>query len=198
MLLIIVRHRANIVRLLRGTEPQFTFRAQRALPQTVSQDKKPKRSPSSAREVVAPRWPCGLGRSREPHRLSLWVHGADVLARCVSPAKIPSTFPACPYPDDAEVAGDLGEALAGAEIVSAWRLPPTPASTYRAMLPHLDAKTSRNTIFVSATKGLEHDSLARMSEVIAETIAENFVPRLAVLSGPASPWKSLAAIPPPW
>jgi glycerol-3-phosphate acyltransferase PlsY len=27
MLLIIARHRANIVRLLRGTEPQFTFRS---------------------------------------------------------------------------------------------------------------------------------------------------------------------------
>ena len=29
MLLIIVRHRANIIRLLRGTEPQFTFRGQK-------------------------------------------------------------------------------------------------------------------------------------------------------------------------
>ena len=46
-------------------------------------------------------------------------------------------------------------------------------------------KTSANTIFVSATKGLEHDSLARMSEVIAETIGEKFAPRLAVLSGPS-------------
>jgi glycerol-3-phosphate acyltransferase PlsY len=27
MLLIIARHRANIIRLLRGTEPQFTFRS---------------------------------------------------------------------------------------------------------------------------------------------------------------------------
>ncbi len=68
---------------------------------------------------------------------------------------------------------------------SAWCLPRTPARRTRAMLPHLDAKASRNTIFVSATKGLEHDSLARMSEVIAEVIGEKFAPRLAVLSGPS-------------
>jgi glycerol-3-phosphate dehydrogenase (NAD(P)+) len=38
--------------------------------------------------------------------------------------------------------------------------------------------------FVSATKGLEHGTLLRMSEVARAVIAERFPPRIAVLSGP--------------
>jgi glycerol-3-phosphate dehydrogenase (NAD(P)+) len=53
------------------------------------------------------------------------------------------------------------------------------------MLPHLDAQTAANTIFVSATKGLQHDSLARMSEVITEVFERKFTPRVAALSGPS-------------
>jgi glycerol-3-phosphate dehydrogenase (NAD(P)+) len=41
-------------------------------------------------------------------------------------------------------------------------------------------------IFVSATKGLERDSLARMSQVIAESLgSDSAAPRVAVLSGPS-------------
>jgi glycerol-3-phosphate dehydrogenase (NAD(P)+) len=53
------------------------------------------------------------------------------------------------------------------------------------MLPYLDARGAAKIIFVSATKGLEHDSLARMSEVIGEVFREKFVPRVATLSGPS-------------
>jgi glycerol-3-phosphate dehydrogenase (NAD(P)+) len=126
-----------------------------------------------------------LGRSREPHRLSLWVHGADVLGSLRQSRENSVYLPGMRIPDDAGVTGDLGEALAGAEIVLGVVPSAHARATYRAMLPHLDAKTSGNTIFVSATKGLEHDSLARMSEVIAETIGQKFAPRLAVLSGPS-------------
>jgi len=52
-------------------------------------------------------------------------------------------------------------------------------------LPHLDARTATRPLFVSATKGLEHNSLARMSEVIAEVIGQKFVPSVAALSGPS-------------
>jgi len=126
-----------------------------------------------------------LGRSREPHRLALWVHGADVLASLRESRENSVYLPGMRVPDDAEVTGDLGEALADAEIVLGVMPSAHARTTYRAMLPYLDARSSANTIFVSATKGLEHDSLARMSEAIAETIGEKFPPRVAVLSGPS-------------
>jgi glycerol-3-phosphate dehydrogenase (NAD(P)+) len=51
---------------------------------------------------------------------------------------------------------------------------------YRAMLPYL----SPDMVFVSATKGLEEESLSRMSHVIHDVVREGFSPRVAVLSGP--------------
>jgi glycerol-3-phosphate dehydrogenase (NAD(P)+) len=56
---------------------------------------------------------------------------------------------------------------------------------YTAILSHLDATTAANAIFVSATKGLEQDSLARVSEVITQIIGQKFAPRVAALSGPS-------------
>ena len=126
-----------------------------------------------------------LGRSREPHRLSLWVHGADVLAALRKCRENSIYLPGMRIPDKAEVTGDLGEALADAEIVLGVMPSAHARAMYTAMRPHLGASGEKNPIFVSATKGLEHDSLARMSEVITEVIGQKFAPRVAALSGPS-------------
>jgi glycerol-3-phosphate dehydrogenase (NAD(P)+) len=126
-----------------------------------------------------------LGRSREPHRLSLWVHGADVLAGLRDSRENSIYLPGIRIADETEVTGDLGEALAGAEIVLGVMPSAHARAIYTAMLPHLDAGTAAHALFVSATKGLEHDSLARMSEVITEVIGQKFAPRVAALSGPS-------------
>ncbi len=126
-----------------------------------------------------------LGRSRELHRLSLWVHGADVLASLRNCRENSIYLPGMHIPEEIEVTGDLGEALAGAEIVLGVMPSAHARAIYTAILPHLDARTTTDTIFVSATKGLEHDSLARMSEVITEVIGREFTPRVAALSGPS-------------
>jgi glycerol-3-phosphate dehydrogenase (NAD(P)+) len=126
-----------------------------------------------------------LGRSREPHRLSLWVHGADVLAGLRDRRENSIYLPGIRIPDETEVTDDLGEALAGAEIVLGVMPSAHARAIYTAMLPHLEARTAAQILFVSATKGLEHDSLARMSEVITEVIGQKFAPRVAALSGPS-------------
>ncbi len=53
-------------------------------------------------------------------------------------------------------------------------------TVYARMLPFVDERMQ----FVTATKGLEHDTLLRMSEVLKESFAPKFHPRVAVLSGP--------------
>jgi glycerol-3-phosphate dehydrogenase (NAD(P)+) len=125
-----------------------------------------------------------LGRSRESHRVSLWVHGADVLAglrECENSIYLPGMR----IPEGTEITGNLGEALAGAEIVLGV-MPSAHARTiYAAMSPYLEARAPADRIFVSATKGLEQGSLARMSTIISETIGHKFEPRVAALSGPS-------------
>ena len=74
----------------------------------------------------------------------------------------------------------LDAALADAELV----ITAIPSQQLRAvcrqMLPHVRSEQ----VFLSATKGIENRTLYRMSEVIAESFAPRFVPRLAALSGP--------------
>ncbi|MBI2819404.1 MAG: NAD(P)-dependent glycerol-3-phosphate dehydrogenase [Acidobacteria bacterium] len=53
-------------------------------------------------------------------------------------------------------------------------------SLCREMLPHVRPEQ----IFLSASKGIENQTLLRMSEVIAGTFGQRFAPRLAALSGP--------------
>lgn len=126
-----------------------------------------------------------LERSREPHRISLWAHGADVLAVLRNCHENTIYLPGFRISEETEITGDLGQALAGAEIVLGVMPSAHASAIYKAMLPHLDAGAGANTIFVSATKGLQHDSLARMSEVITEVFGTKFTPRVAALSGPS-------------
>ena len=126
-----------------------------------------------------------LGRSRQPHRLALWAHGADVLAALRGCRENSISLPGIRIPDETEVTGDLGQAVAGAEIVLGVMPSAHARAIYAAMLPFLFATAVADTIFISATKGLEHDSLARMSEVITEVIGQRFAPRVAALSGPS-------------
>jgi glycerol-3-phosphate dehydrogenase (NAD(P)+) len=124
-----------------------------------------------------------LTHSRAPHHISLWVHGPDVLQALLSKRENSVYLPGFPLPAGVEVTGDLGHAVADAEIILGAMPSAHARSVYSAMRPHLPAE--RSPLFVSATKGLESGYLARMSQVIAEVLGAHSVPRIAVLSGPS-------------
>jgi glycerol-3-phosphate dehydrogenase (NAD(P)+) len=122
-----------------------------------------------------------LTRSSRPHRLTLWAHSADVVetlrARRVNDIYL-SGFE---LPANIEITGGLEKALAGADIVLGVMPSAHAREIYRAMRPFV----APDSIFVSATKGLEPDTHARISEVIAEEIGPESSSRTAVLSGPS-------------
>lgn len=129
-----------------------------------------------------------LALNGKPHRLSLWVHGADVLESLRTRRENTVYLPGIPVPSEIEVTGEMSEALSGADIVLGAMPSAHARSVYSAMRPHLSPVAGTpGPIFVSATKGLERDSLARMSQVIAEIVRNDSAapPRLAVLSGPS-------------
>jgi glycerol-3-phosphate dehydrogenase (NAD(P)+) len=122
-----------------------------------------------------------LTHSPAPHRLSLWVHGGDVLQSLCSRRENTVYLPGIRVPEEIEPTNDLGEALAGADIVLGAMPSAHARAVYGAALAFFDPRM----IFVSATKGLEHGSLLRTSEVIADVTRARFAPRVAVLSGPS-------------
>ena len=122
-----------------------------------------------------------LTNSRAPHRLSLWVHGSDVFQALCSKRENSVYLPGMRVPEQIEPTSDLREALADADIVLGAMPSAHARAVYSAALAFLEPRM----IFVSATKGLEHGSLLRTSEVITDVTRTRFPPHVAVLSGPS-------------
>jgi glycerol-3-phosphate dehydrogenase (NAD(P)+) len=122
-----------------------------------------------------------LTRSSRPHRLTLWAHSADVV-EMLSTRRVNEIYlSGFALPADIEVTGSLEQALAGAGIVLGVMPSAHAREIYRAIRPLAES----DSIFVSATKGLEPATHARISEVIAEEMGLGSSARIAVLSGPS-------------
>jgi glycerol-3-phosphate dehydrogenase (NAD(P)+) len=122
-----------------------------------------------------------LTRSSQPHRLALWAHSPDVVEMLHTRRVNEIYLPGFELPAEVEVTGAYEKALAAAEIVLGVMPSAHAREMYRAMRPHIEPRA----VFVSATKGLEPATHARISEVIAAEIVQDAHPRIAVLSGPS-------------
>jgi glycerol-3-phosphate dehydrogenase (NAD(P)+) len=124
-----------------------------------------------------------LGRQKR-HRVRLWAHEAEV-RDSIARSRVNQLFlPDCPIPETVVCSNSFEQALRGAEIVVSVMPSHHTRRVFEEMRPRLRAEM----LFVSATKGIENDSLMRMTEVIAEVLengAGGFRPRMGALSGPS-------------
>ncbi len=123
-----------------------------------------------------------LGR-RGDHEVRLWAFEREVL-QSIEQTRINSMFlPGCPLPPTVTATNDFKEALNGAEIV----LSVMPSHHCRRTFEHMAQWLLPKMLFLSATKGVENDTLLRMSQVIDEVVSRycGFKPTLAALSGPS-------------
>jgi glycerol-3-phosphate dehydrogenase (NAD(P)+) len=122
-----------------------------------------------------------LSRARKPHEITLWVRDAALAESIRSDRENKFYLLGHRLPDSAQVTHDAAAALQNTNVVIG-AIPAAHARMiYQPLLPHL----VRGTPIVSATKGLEPASHARMSEVISQVVSPEFAPRIAVLSGPS-------------
>ena len=122
-----------------------------------------------------------LTRSSRAHQLALWGHSVDVIETLQTRRVNEVYLTGFELPANVEVTSSLAEAISGAQIV----LGVIPSAHARNMYRAIGPLAAPRTVFVSATKGLEPDSHARISEVIAQEISGDTPARLAVLSGPS-------------
>jgi len=115
------------------------------------------------------------------HAVRLWAFEREVVESICSQHENELFMPGIKLPESLSATTDLGEALAGADIVVTVMPSHVCGTLYQQMLPHLRPEM----IFVSATKGLDTGRLMRMSEVIRSIVGESFPARLCVLSGPS-------------
>lgn len=125
-----------------------------------------------------------LSRTHKPHEISLWVRHAALAESIRRDRENKLYLPGHKLPETVRVTHDAAASLENAGMVIG-AIPTAHArSVYQRMLPHV----VRGTPIVSATKGLEPASHARMSEVISQvsqTVSPQFPARIAILSGPS-------------
>jgi glycerol-3-phosphate dehydrogenase (NAD(P)+) len=122
-----------------------------------------------------------LSRSRKPHEISLWVHGAGLAESIRRERENKMYLPGPKLPEGVSVHPDLEPVLSGAQVIVGAMPSAHARAIYTSALPFVTAVSS----FVSASKGLEPSTHLRMSEVIAQVVSPKFTPRLAVISGPS-------------
>lgn len=136
--------------------------------------------------IGAGAWGTGLAivaARRGDHQVRLWALEKEV-CESIASSRINTVFlPGCPLPPAVSGTNDFQEALAGAEIV----VSVMPSHHCRRTFEHMAQWLLPHMVFLSATKGIENDTLLRMSEVMNEVIGRlcGWSPRIAVLSGPS-------------
>jgi glycerol-3-phosphate dehydrogenase (NAD(P)+) len=116
------------------------------------------------------------------HDVSLWAFEKEV-CDSISRRGVNEMFlPEQQLPLGINTTNSLEEALRGAQIVVSVMPSHHARRVFQSMSPHL----REDMLFVSATKGVENETLLRMSEVIRQVISEKgWNPRIGAISGPS-------------
>ena len=108
----------------------------------------------------------------------LWAFEPEVV-ETVNRSRENSMFlPGVPLSPKIRALGDVSEAVSGAEVI----VSAPPSHAVRGVIRDLSQAVPPGTLVVSATKGIETDTLALMSQVFAECLPKV---RFSVLSGPS-------------
>jgi glycerol-3-phosphate dehydrogenase (NAD(P)+) len=117
--------------------------------------------------------------ARVGHDARLWARDSALVADMRERRANAVYLPDIRFPEGLRVTGDLDEALRGARfVVSA-----VPSHGTREILVRAVPRIDPGTVIVSATKGLERETLFRASEIIGQEAGASA--RVAVLSGPS-------------
>jgi glycerol-3-phosphate dehydrogenase (NAD(P)+) len=111
-------------------------------------------------------------------QVRIWAYEADVVA-AINRSRENSVFlPGVPLAASLRAEGDLGAAVSGADVIVS--VPPSHAA--RSVVGKVSPALAPGTLVISATKGIETDTLALMSEVFRDCAPGV---RFVALSGPS-------------
>jgi glycerol-3-phosphate dehydrogenase (NAD(P)+) len=117
--------------------------------------------------------------ARNGHDARLWARDAALVADMRSRHANAIYLPDIRFPERLRVTGDLADALTGSDFIVA----AVPSHGTRDVLRRAAPLLHAGATVVSATKGLEQDTLFRVSEIIAQELGTAV--NVAVLSGPS-------------
>lgn len=113
------------------------------------------------------------------HEVLLWAHDPKVAESIAQTRSNPYYLPAAQFPSNVAVTNSLREAAEFSDTI----LMVAPSHHVRNVLGDFAAYLDRPVSVISATKGIENESLLRMSQVAAEVLGDRLA-AFACLSGP--------------
>lgn len=115
------------------------------------------------------------------HDVALWMYEKDLAGETAKTRENRIYLPGFPLPPSITVTSSLETAATGRTIV----LSVVPSHTVRSVVAQCAPFLSKDVVIVSASKGIEIDTLMPLSEVFRDALPEQFHSRLCFLSGPS-------------
>ena len=133
--------------------------------------------------VGAGSWGTALAKTLadKGHHVALWGRDAEQAAAIRAQKENARYLPGAMLPDTLVATSDLGEALAGKELV----VSVVPSQVTRSVWAEAARGLREDAVIVSASKGIENGSLATMDEVLGEVLPAAHGARTVYLSGPS-------------
>jgi len=118
--------------------------------------------------------------ARTDRRVTLWVYEADLAEGMSETRENPVYLPSVRIPKSVHISNSMISVLADSRIV----IMAVPSHVFRSVVEQMAPLVQPDTIFVSATKGIETCTLMRMSQVLTDVLGISVESRIAVISGP--------------
>lgn len=120
-----------------------------------------------------------LAASRAGHEVLLWAHDPEIAKQIQQTRSNPVYLPTAEFADNVTITNTLADVAEFSDLI----LMVTPSHYYREVLGQLKEFLDRPVRIVSGTKGIENETLSRISEVTESVLGEG-LQSFAVLSGP--------------
>lgn len=128
--------------------------------------------------------------SRCGHEILIWANDPEVARTINEDRRNPKHLPGAVFEDNVTATAEIGEIAAFSDTL----LMVTPSHHYRRVLTEISAARNSPLRIISGTKGIENETLQRISEISREVLGDSLA-EFAVLSGPTFAKEVCAAEP---
>jgi glycerol-3-phosphate dehydrogenase (NAD(P)+) len=119
--------------------------------------------------------------AQKSHQVRLWVYEAELVDAINRDHRNILYMPDCELPATIKATHSLAEALAESEMA----VMVVPSRHFRKVAEDMQRHLRPETIVVSATKGIENQTLCRMSQILEEVFRGHIGSNIAAISGPS-------------
>jgi glycerol-3-phosphate dehydrogenase (NAD(P)+) len=118
--------------------------------------------------------------ARNGRETRLWAYEPYLVETMIATRENPLYLASARIPEQVRISNSMHDVVAGANIV----ILAVPSHVYRHVFTQLLPLLNPEMLFVSAAKGIENETLMRMSEVVLDVGRQRFHPQIAAISGP--------------